>query len=215
MTKLELIKNAKSELGKVFDFIKENKNALLNYHDLKLHDVSYYCYTDMEKDFPLCYADANKNNADYFYIFCDNEYENFKDDLREFGGIDFEKSIKHVNRTSKFYLWKYGDENNAIDLLNTLLNDYFYNGSSVYYSVKTSRLEFDTDFYKSADIISDLQSIASGDFCIYVLEQTSAPITIYKEIKVFKNNQVETFKNFLECCENDLQEEIDAEKQEL
>ena len=211
MAKLELIKNAKNELKKVLDFIKENENALLEYHDLKLHDVSYYCYSEMEKDFPLCYADANENNTDYFYRFCDCEYDNFKEDLREFAGIDFEKTIKHVGSTSKFYLWQYGDEHNATDLLNTLLNDFFYNGSSVYYSGKTSHLEFYTDLYKSTDIISDLQSIAAGDFYIYVLEQTSAPITIYKEIKAFKDNQIESFKGFIEYYENILQEEIDAE----
>lgn len=208
MTKLELIKNAKTELKKCYDFLKEHENALTDSHNLKLHDAFFYDYSN---NFPLCAENERERGESYlFYSFCESEYDLFKEDLRECFNIDFEKSIKYIGHTSSFYLWdKY--ENNTLDLLNTLLNEYFYNGASVYLKDDLKRIEFDTDFFTSADVISHLNDIVNGDFYKYIVDETSDTITIYETLKGFKDNQVENFKEFLQWHELDLQEERDAE----
>lgn len=205
MTKLELIKATKTELNKCYDFLKEHENALIDSHNLKLYDAFYY---DFKEDFPLC-AESDAN-GDLFYDFCNLEYEFFKEDLQESFDIYFEKSIKYIGRTSSFYLWK-TNENNCLDLLNTLLSEYFYNGASVYLKSDFKTLDFDTDFYTSTDIIEHLTDIANGKFYKYIENETSDARTIYYNLKSFKDSQVAIFKEFLQNCENDLQASTDAE----
>lgn len=57
----KLLEKANGELKRVLDFIEKNIDAF-SPMDLKLHDASFYDYSE---DFPLC---ANEN-IDYFYDF--------------------------------------------------------------------------------------------------------------------------------------------------
>ena len=212
MNKAELIKNAKTELKKCYDFLKVHESALIDSHNLKYHDA--FCF-DYSSDFPLCANSEHERGENYlFYSFCNNDYEFFKDDLQTTFNIDFEKDINRIEHTSSFYLWN-TVEKNCLDLLNTLLSEYFYNGSSVYLKSDLESIDFDSDFYTSSDIISDLKDITTGNFYKYIENETSHARTIYYNLKVFKDCQVESFKEFLQSFEDNLQRDIENENAKI
>ena len=105
MTELkEMIIKANEQLKRIRDYVTEH-DAAFSDMNLKLHDASYYQCADMEKDFPLCFADNEKRYEDsYFYQFCEATYDQFTDWCTE-EGIDFNKMCHHIGRTSSFYLY--------------------------------------------------------------------------------------------------------------
>ena len=202
-TTKETIKQAKSELKKIFDYIKENNDALTNYTDLKLHDASFYFYRDMQNDFPLCYADDDKNSEyNYFYSFCEISFDQFKEDLSE-NGIDFYKTVDYIGHTSKFYCYA-GHDRDA----ETMINDFLYDDYSSF-EIENGKFSF-SHYYGVSEIINDLEYFvknALNDF----KAKTADAIEIYKYIEDFKQNQVNYFKEFLTFYEDDLKAEKDAE----
>ena len=205
-TTKETIKQAKSELKKIFDYIKENNDALTSYTDLKLHDASFYCYRDMQNDFPLCYATYSHNDDfyDYFYRFCESSFDQFTEDLNE-KRIDFEKTIDRISHTSKFYCYAGHDD------AETMINDFLCDDYS--FDIENGRFSF-SQYYGMGEIINDLEYFvknALNDF----KEKTADAIEIYNYIKDFKENQIEYFKEFLEFYESELQEEKDAETAQI
>ena len=69
----DLITKAMHEINRVYTWINEHNEMIFEFHDLKLHDVSYYCYRDdgMKQDFPLCHADDGDDygKTSYFTTF--------------------------------------------------------------------------------------------------------------------------------------------------
>lgn len=205
-TTKETLKQAKQVLKDIFSYIDENRDALTEYTDLKLHDASFYCYRDMEKDFPLCYADDDKNSEySYFYRFCDSSFDQFTEDLNE-KRIDFEKTIDRIGHTSKFYCYAGHDEN-----AENIINDFIAGDYS--FDIENGRFSF-SQYYGMGEIINDLEYFvknALNDF----KEKTGDAIELYNYIKDFKENQIEYFKEFLEFYESELQEEKDAETAQI
>ena len=150
-TTKETIKQAKSELKKIFDYIKENNDALTDYTDLKLHDASFYCYRDMQNDFPLCYADDDKNSEyNYFYRFCESSFDQFTEDLQN-DKIDFHKTVDYIGRTSKFYCYA-GHDDDA----ETMINDFIYSEYGDEYEIKNGAFSF-SHYYGVSEIINGLE----------------------------------------------------------
>ena len=202
----ETIKQAKQELQKIFDYIAENNDALTDYTDLKLHDASYYCYSEMENDFPLCYENDNGSEYNYFYTFCEFSFDDFNEYLRE-NGIDFYKTVDYIGHTSKFYCYS-GHDRDA----ETMINDFLYDDYSSF-EIINGAFSF-SHYYGVAEIINDLEYFvknALNDF----KAKTADAITIYNYIEGFKDSQIEYFKEFLEYYENDLQAERDAETAQI
>ena len=203
-TTKETIKQAKQVLNDLFNYIKENDDALTGYTDLKLHDVSFYCYRDMQNDFPLCCADDDQNSEyNYFYDFCEISFDQFKEDLSE-NGIDFYKTVDYIGHTSKFYCYA-GHDRDA----ETMINDFIYNEYGDSYEIIKGKFSF-SHYYGVAEIINDLEYFvknALNDF----KAKTADAITIYNYINDFKQNQVDYFKEYLTYYENDLQAEKNAE----
>ena len=52
----ELITKANEQLRRIREYITEHED-MFDSMDLKLHDANFYECKDMEKDFPLCFAD--------------------------------------------------------------------------------------------------------------------------------------------------------------
>lgn len=200
-TTKETLKQAKSELKKIFDYIKENNDALTSYTDLKLHDASFYCYRDMQNDFPLCYAD-NYGEYNYFYRFCDSSFDQFTEDLNE-KRIDFEKTIDRIGHTSKFYCYS-GHDDDA----ETMINDFLYDDYSSF-EIENGRFSF-SQYYGMGEIINDLEYFVKNAFNDFKAKTADA-ITIYNYIQDFKQNQIEYFKEWLTFYEDDLKAENDRE----
>lgn len=200
-----LLAKANEEVKKVVDFIKANDD-MFDTHDLKLHDVSYYCYKDMEDEFPLCYAETDYG---YFEIFCNCEYDEFMDWCAEHN-INFDKIIDRVGRTSQFYLHKWHDRD--IDyMLYNIVNDIdcWYRCDYINFTdgVITST---DIETYEEETMETLLYFVE--DFYDDFMKAIEDMVEVYEYIKGFKENQVEYFKDFLYGYEEQLayEEEMKA-----
>lgn len=219
----EKIVKANEAIKKVADYLKEHEESFRSMN-LKLYDAFYYFMSDeMKKDFPLTYADnAGRNEYDDFYFFCEDSYNTFKEDLKENFGIDFPVMQNHIGRTSSFYLHdrsiieiisrRYED----IDIDYTIENfiDYCYNNQyGNFTEVKNGIINIDID--NTEEYIEEVEE--EIDYVINnlyndVVNYCENIITVYEIIKNFKDNQVEYFKEYLECQEERLQEEKEEEE---
>ena len=195
-----ILKQAKKALTDILNYINENRDALTNYTDLKLHDVSFYCYREMATDFPLCYAaDVQNSVCNFFYTFCEYSFDDFNEYLRD-NGIDFYKTVDYIGRTSKFYCYA-GHDNDAETMINDFIcNDYIFEIENGHFSFFNGFNETIADLkYFAANALNDFKA------------KTADAIKIYEYIKDFKENQIDYFKDFLEFYENEIQAENDAE----
>lgn len=200
----KLLEKANAELKKVVDFINEN-DEMFDMMDLKLHDISYYCWKDMEKDFPLTYAE-NKN---IFYDFCDYAYEWFKMWCED-NYIDFDGMIEHVGRTSKFYLHKWHDKN--IDyMLYTIIEKIGLWYATSYFNIEDGVI-ISTDYEDFADETLESLEYIAEEFYDDFMKATEDMVKVYDYIKDFKDSQVEYFKEYCNCEEPYFQYLIDESK---
>ena len=117
--------------------IKDNYNKFIDIKNelelgtnLKIYDVSWLCY-DKEKLIDMIQEEfkerkedvekiVNEKNMDnVFNFYCDRTYRNFKDDLFEECGVNFDEVVR-VGRTSTFYMINkslYNIEYNHNDLI--------------------------------------------------------------------------------------------------
>lgn len=215
------IEKANEQIKKVVDYLKEHKDAFKSMN-LKLYDAFYYFMSDeMEKEFPLTYADnEGRNESDDFYWFCDDSYRLFKEDLEENFEIDFSEIQHSIGTTSSFYLHdntieldRYDDIDTDVTIENFICeyyNDNYCNIENV--SIKIDEYYIDNeDIDYSEEIENELDYIIN-DLYNDVINYCKDIITVYDIIKNFKDNQVEYFKEYLECEEERLQEEKEEEE---
>ena len=226
----ELVVKANEQCERIKDYITENE-GMFDSMDLKLHDASFYEYRDMEKDFPLCFADNEGRYEDsYFYRFCEATYDQLTDWCAE-EKIDFNKMCHHIGRTSLFYLYDkeiVQIENGRINWSWTMYNIFNELGYSNYYQL----LEFDDDgnvdeeesfkcnedYYTREEWVEELKPAL-----LYIVDEMYNDFMkeiedvkkVYEYIKDTKDNQVEYFKEFLEWNEDDLQYEKDKRDKEM
>lgn len=212
----EKITKVNEEIKKVVDYLKEHEEAFQSMN-LKLYDAFYYFMSDeMEKEFPLTYADnAGRNEYDDFYFFCEDNYDMFKEDLQESFGINFSKMCYHIGRTSSFYLHDDTielDRYDNIDIDITIENFIceYYNDN--YCNIENENVKIDEYYIDNEDIdyseeIENELDYIINDLYNDVVNYCKDIITVYEIIKNFKDNQVKYFKEYLECQEERLQEE--------
>lgn len=202
------IKKANKQLKKVMRFLQENEKVF-SMMDLKLHDVSYYCFTDFTKDFPTLYKESQEMYYDdIFSSFCNYEYDCM---IEYFGENDIAYNPEYIGRTSKFYLSKYVSIScrcpYSIDFQQSIYDLLYENGYTCdcMPDITENGLIDITDKYIN-DCYTNIDYIASGDFFKDVKKQLSDCIKAYEYIADFKNNQVEYFKDF---CNNEMQCRLD------
>lgn len=205
----ELIEKANEVLNWL---VEELENPCYDYMDLKLHDVSWYMYKDMENDFPLCYKEEEENNVDYFSWFCEEEYDSFIEWCKE-NHIDFNKMCNHIGRTSRFYLHNWYDSNIDYIIDNIMCNvaPYYNNG---YYRIENGII-IDTDYEDYSEETEDELLYLIENFKKDFEKEAEDIKTVYQYINDFKTNQVEIFKDFLDYYECSLKEDArrEAEKE--
>lgn len=183
-----------NELQKVVRMLKENNEKWNESTNLKL----YYACTE-NINFELNGANvvfSNERQSEWFDDFCDIEYQCFMDWCSE-EGIDFEKTIDRIGRTSSFYLSKY-HSNNILDVL--------YDVCDINYMTFNLKMQdglvviddyFEFDVTDSLDeLTAELLDMVNDiyDNAMYNLEDT---FKLYDYISNFKENQVENFKDFV------------------
>lgn len=182
----KLLEKANGELKKVLDFIEKNIDAF-SPMDLKLHEASFYDYS---KDFPLC---AEKK--DLFYNFCDIEYRMFEEWCKE-EGIDFDKMINNIGRTSSFYLHKFNDSNMDYVLYN-IINEYGCWWYCEYFSIENGII-VDADIADYEDETIEAIEYLANELYDDFVNGCDDMLKVYSYIKDFKDNQVDNFKLYLE-----------------
>lgn len=200
----ELLNLANGEIERVKQYLKDNENALFTMHDLKLHDVSYYLFDDFGTDFPL--TSANYNSDDIFNFYCQCTFDIFNECVKSDCEQDFETLAHYIGRTSKFYLNDFSDRDNAIfDLFNDFSDRYLW-----------GKIDIDDDekiiVVGESDATADFITFIN-DFYSYVGGRCYPFIKCYETIEAFKENQVDSFKEFISCnYETTLREKADAER---
>ena len=226
----ELITKANEQLRRIREYITEHED-MFDSMDLKLHDASFYEYRDMEKDFPLCFADNEGRYEDsYFYRFCEVTYDQFTDWCAE-EKIDFNKMCHHIGRTSSFFLYDkeiVQRENWHIRWDWTMYNCFNELGYSNYYQLiefnkegnvdEEETLKFDEDYWTQEEWLDEikpaLQYIIDEMYDDFMKEIEDI-VKVYEYIKDTKDNQVEYFKEYLDWNEADLRYEKDKENAEM
>lgn len=219
----EKIVKANEAIKKVADYLKEHEEAFQSMN-LKLYDAFYYFMSDeMKKDFPLAYEDnEGRNGYDDFYWFCDDSYRLFKEDLEENFEIDFSEMQNYIGTTSSFYLhdrnnicfdkYRNIDYNTSVDwFVSNLYGLEYLNLENGFIYLNESEREGLENYEERIQIDNDLDYIIN-DLYNDVVNYCKDIITVYEIIKSFKDNQVEYFKEYLECEEERLQEEKEEEE---
>ena len=224
----ELIDKANAEITRIHAWIMEHEDAF-QYMDLKLHDVSFWCGgKEMQEKYPLCYKnDEGKWGDDcYFYMFCEDHYRMFVEDLKENFGIDFKDFYYQLGRTSSFYLHNesivqlYRHEVCMGGTMDGIMNNLYGHNNWIWYNDNGTINEEKTlsgyeDYMSSEEEI--LENIENElDFIINeaydeLVKEMSDVLKVYEYIKNFKENQVEIFKEWLQYYEDELQAELDEE----
>lgn len=206
-----LLAQAQKEIDRAKQYLKENKTALFEYHDLKLYDVASYLWRDFEKDFPLLAENSNADNEFNFY--CETTFDAFQEAIKAECNAEFKTLAHYIGRTSKFYLNdfdSYGnDPGHAIDYLFYEKADLWRTGIDLQDDEQLYIMGVDIDEYGDA-IRDDLNEIIKNFYNLTV-EHCAPFIRCYEILKAIKDNQVSDFKEFCEQYETELQEQRNAE----
>ena len=155
---------------KEFYYIGESTNV-------KLHDVSFYCY---------------QNNIDdnLFNIFCENEWDFFSDYLKE-----VKATLEYIGRSSSFYFIPASFNFNCYDMRE-------YETSE---PTERRRLLFDDFLYYTGAYVSLEKMIDDGwsvdeikkEWAQYCADVLTPINTAWEYLDLFKLNQVNSFIEFL------------------
>lgn len=218
----KLVDKANEEIQRIKDWYSEHK-AAFDYMDLKLHDVSFYCYEKMKENFPLCYENDKSGEYSYFYAFCEQEYDSFIEDLKGNFGINFIQDYHfQLGRTSSFYLHDQSIfmlSGHRINWEYTIYN-MIYRGFSSIVSVECDKdgkvdlnktllsfKESEIDSEKTIkELFEELKWLATK-MVSDVTKQFEDMLKVYEYIRDFKGNQVKIFEEWLQYYEDELAEE--------
>mgnify|MGYP003293734000 CR=1 FL=1 len=213
MIKIDLFKKAKNEINRVLDFINNNQHIFNTYYDLKLYSAFFYANSDdFNTDFPYICAKYSNAGTGFFYDFCNAQYSCFVENLKNDFNIDFEKSIFHISRTSKFYLYE-NHNADADEIINNFIGENCENGAPVNV-YKRALIANNNGVFNSDDINSALTYISEN---LYndVVSSTETARKIYAEINAFKENQVSDFKAYCDYYESNAENDAENEKRKI
>lgn len=211
-----LMADAQQHLNKVVEYVRVNERGLFSVMDLKMHDASYYSYSNA-KDYPLI-----EDVGEEFYHWCEDEYDINNTEFNFRYGFDMIDLFHHIGRTSKFYLLLDMYNANKYGIINEVLSatdDYFE--WLEFDSNDNIIIDFDSfdDYYTDKEevygyIYNELKAIVDDEIYTTLMNklENDGIIYFYNLLSDLKKNQVEYFKEYLECVESDL--EYDKELEE-
>lgn len=179
------------------------------YTNYKVYEVSSYCYSEAEKDFPI--LNESEINAEFNW-FCEREYEEFNEQINENVHADY------IGRTSSFRYatnrfqdiatnWNDTKESILEDIMSVIEFDDIV---EVYDQFITDRKKYSDDTLECilSDIVQTFEDdIENTEYLLNeLLEDYSLIIEEYKRLKLFKMSQVDIFKSYLECRSEDIYE---------
>ena len=185
---------ANRELNKAVNLLLEHEDKWNDTLDLKLHDACCASIDFELNNATVTFSDEEQNS--WFNVFCETEYDNFKEWLTE-EGIN-SNIMDYAGRTSQFYLGQLHDSY----LLDTLA------AASYEYSVDNLVITENNDDVlideaKSMEYCNDIEDFVNAllSFAESVYSEVEDSlkdiIKVYDYITGFKKNQVENFQDFV------------------
>lgn len=223
---LEYYKMAQKTVEALGDFYDKHTD-FLSTHNLKLYDVHFYNGSDeMQKDFPLCYSNSQKNGVDYFYEFCERAYRDYCNSYPCHADNE-----KYIGRTSSFFFVPHQETTSASDYIDsrTYRNKENFIGDLFSYIVHDVNASYYLSLSEKNNILFDDKEEVLNDeeifenVCCYLEDIGNYDVELlfadalelYGYIVDFKENQVEYFKEFLSGEEELLFFDNKSEKQNL
>lgn len=219
---INMIKKANRSLEKVHKWFRDNEENF-GYTNYKLYAVSDYIWRQAEQNYPLTCGEYNTDNL--FTWFCEQEYDFFTEWIKEEG---LEYNPEYIRQTSSFKVHKdvifYRDNIDIQTTLNTLLYE-IDNYTSVdfdeqgYINIPTviKTLE-NTDPLYYEDYIEDYRNISEyiykGSFFEDIKKHFADSLKVREYIDDFKKRQVDIFKEYLSCYEEDIKAQQEKENRE-
>ena len=207
-------RKANRELLKVKEYMEKELDPVLSEErNLKLYDV-YFQAADIIDKYQL--VKEKYMVDDLFYLFCEDQYDCFKDDMKH-KGIDINELMKYIGRTSSFYISEYYniyDIETLYDLVNNGYREVQFSADGM--QVKPFINEYMTYSDNIDSDIYDLEYIISGKFLRDVKEYFLDSLKLAEYIDNFMKNQISIFTEFIEY-QNELivdQEMQEKERQE-
>ena len=218
-SKIDLIMNlfnahieATNQLNKFKKYINRLQSYTELFEDdkLKLYDLSYHLYKNSDQ----YYIEELGADYDYFYSFCEDEFNCFCDYLTETTyNQSFNRIVKHYGNTSTFnyidtdlndFISYFSDYNLMhVEVLGSdLLNDDLTLASMEDILTNTVRLidsDCLDDFDDYIEQVIEAMDMIKINFTIKEFKSYySDQITAYKYVKHFKNKQIEYFDSWFE-----------------
>lgn len=206
MPRLRAMKDKKRLILESIENLADKLEKTLEYTNAKVYDVSYYTYNGWEEDFPILEQSEVESE---FQWFCEREWEYFTDESANefFAGINRD----YIGSTSSFrmvgkYLSELETNFNGNEYYQQLLDI-----TEVEEIILESYLDND-DYYedlaeKIYEYIEDSES--NLDNAEYILEcfqdEFKQVRRLYQQLKSFKDNQVDQFKEYLEGRVEDIE----------
>lgn len=195
----QTVRLANKEIKFVVDRLKETEHMWNEFMDLKMHDASSLCYDGYTFEYNGASVTIPQEKCiEYFDDFCRFSYEDMIEYFKE-NGIDFDKFIDRVGRTSSFYLTT---AHNAYAEKWLIAIDELWDESSVsYVDMKQLENEVVIDEVVEDDYIEEfignlLEFIDT--FYDEMDEKIKEIEFVYNYIKGFKDEQENAFKEFIE-----------------
>ena len=202
----------------VLKYLEDNKDVFASMN-LKVYDASYYSYKQAKEDYPLL---TEGQISDTFWYFCEQEFDCFVDDLKELG-INWHKIHKQIGSTSSFHLKPENTDrivyfNNRVGHCNEI--DKITTISELLYVLDYNNLEYTAegisfDNYIEEDEKEDYANNFIDNFEKEIKDLLQDCITTYENIKSFKDNQIEIFKDYLEQENEYVKDCKEEEKKQL
>lgn len=190
-----------AELDKCLNLLKETEDKWNEYIDLKLHDIGY---GNTDCDFELNEAEIHFTE-DYiescFDDFCNISYDDFIEWCKAETNTNFNELKDEVGRTSSFYLGRL--HNNETDKYIVALAEAVddFNMSSLAFRMEDDKIRPILEINENDDDIEDIvNEMLSLSECLYdnLKYKLDDIVKVYDYIHDFKENQVDSFKDFVQ-----------------
>jgi hypothetical protein len=189
------VKLFNKEVAKAKEIFEANKDKLTASYNIKLHYASFQSEFEFER--MGCKVKVELT-PEMFYDFCDVSMENFESVLLE-KGIVFDDITESIGQTSSFHVGGlYGDCNSLEDFLSETSNSFFELFHEFDFGLDDKGQFVEENIYDYESLTNFLLDCA--DLLVdEVKDSIEDLIFVIDLINTAKENQVEDFKDYVEC----------------
>lgn len=210
------MKTLKDIENKFDTIIRKYDSEAFEAHDLKCYDAFYHY------DERFTEEEMNEN----FDLFCDREYEDFTEDVKEeMNWWTFDELIERIWRSSSFYCWKYTDDyvynwGMLYDIINDevrdlLILDHWYRIEVYNDELIISKFDWGWEEIENEEIENILIENVIEDLEDEVKYRVEKQVKLWEILKWYKEKELEHYKDFLDYRFEEKEEEREEREEEL